>query len=187
MGLDKRLPYTEADFQTLEEGGKSAVIGRANEMETTLLTVLNLLTELRQKLTALGPVKWSDAREDVRIQLSLLLGGPFQRDTPAEWLAQYPRYVKAVLQRIERVSGQYPKDQKYTLSLQDLTQPLHSAQANYPYLLLTSSEAMIYRWMLEEFRVSLFAQNLGTRQAVSVKRLREQWGLVVRWLEKNPH
>ena len=187
MGLDKDLPYTEAEFQTLEAGGQGAVIGRANEMETTLLTVLKLLTDMRQKLTALGSIKWPDTREDVRVQLSHLLGGPFQRDTPAEWLAQYPRYVKAVLQRIERVTGQYPKDQKYTVSLQDLTQPLLSAQAEHPQLLLMSTEATTYRWMLEEFRVSLFAQNLGTRQAVSVKRLGEQWSLVARWLEKNPH
>ena len=187
MSLDKDLPYTEAEFQTLEAGGQGAVIGRANEMETTLLTVLKLLTDMRQKLTALGSIKWPDTRADVRVQLSHLLGGPFQRDTPAEWLAQYPRYVKAVLQRIERVTGQYPKDQKYTVSLQDLTQPLLSAQAEHPQLLLMSTEAATYRWMLEEFRVSLFAQNLGTRQAVSVKRLGEQWSLVARWLEKNPH
>ena len=41
--------------------------------------------------------------------------------------------------------------------------------------------------MLEEFRVSLFAQNLGTRQAVSEKRLQEQWDSVSQWLDKNPH
>jgi ATP-dependent helicase HrpA len=41
--------------------------------------------------------------------------------------------------------------------------------------------------MLEEFRVSLFAQHLGTRQAVSEKRLREQWDFVSRWLDQNPH
>jgi len=91
------------------------------------------------------------------------------------------------LQRIERVSGQYPKDQKYTQSLRDLAEPLLCAQRERPELLLMSSEAATYRLMLEEFRVSLFAQNLGTRQAVSVKRLTEQWGFVSNWLEKNPH
>jgi ATP-dependent helicase HrpA len=41
--------------------------------------------------------------------------------------------------------------------------------------------------MLEELRVSLFAQSLGTRQAVSAKRLQEQWQLVEQWLAGNPH
>ena len=54
-------------------------------------------------------------------------------------------------------------------------------------LLQTCPPALQYRWMLEEFRVSLFAQHLGTRQAVSEKRLQQQWGEVSRWLEANPH
>jgi ATP-dependent helicase HrpA len=41
--------------------------------------------------------------------------------------------------------------------------------------------------MLEELRVSLFAQQLGTRQAVSQKRLQQQWLEVQRWLDENPH
>jgi ATP-dependent helicase HrpA len=95
--------------------------------------------------------------------------------------------MKALLQRIDRVSGQYPKDQKYTQSLRELTQPLLDAQVKHPELLLMSAEATTYRWMLEEFRVSLFAQNLGTRQAVSAKRLGEQWTSVAQWLANNPH
>ena len=187
MGLDNVLPYSEETFQAAATAGQGEVLGRANEIETTLLTVLKLLVDIRLKLTALGSIKWPDTRDDISAQLSALLAGHFQRDTPAQWLAQYPRYVKAVLQRIERVSGQYPKDQKYTQSLRDLAEPLLCAQRERPELLLMSSEAATYRWMLEEFRVSLFAQNLGTRQAVSVKRLTEQWGLVSNWLEKNPH
>jgi ATP-dependent helicase HrpA len=95
--------------------------------------------------------------------------------------------MKALQQRLERVAGQYPKDQKYTASLQALTQPLLLALQERPALLLRSVEARTYRWMLEEFRVSLFAQNLGTRQAVSEKRLREQWCSVSQWLDQNPH
>ena len=53
-------------------------------------------------------------------------------------------------------------------------------------LLLDCPAALQYRWMVEEFRVSLFAQHLGTRQAVSEKRLRQQWNEVERWLLQNP-
>ena len=56
-----------------------------------------------------------------------------------------------------------------------------------PGLLQSSAEAMQYRWMLEEFRVSLFAQSLGTRQAISEKRLEAQWGKLSAWLVANPH
>jgi ATP-dependent helicase HrpA len=95
--------------------------------------------------------------------------------------------MKALQQRLERLAGQYPKDQKYTASLAELAQPLWEVLERRPGLLLLSSEASTYRWMLEEFRVSLFAQNLGTRQAVSQKRLQEQWQQVSRYLQQNPH
>lgn len=187
MNLDKDLPYTEEAFNALERTLKGEVVGRANAIEAILLTVLRLLTAVRQKLAALEAGKWLDTREDITAQLLRLLSGPFLRDTPVEWLAQYPRYMKALLQRIERVAGQYPKDQQTTETLRALAQPLLEVQEERPGFLLLSAEASTYRWMLEEFRVSLFAQNLGTRQAVSQKRLAEQWRAVTRWLEQNPH
>jgi ATP-dependent helicase HrpA len=115
-----------------------------------------------------------------------LLPAGFLRDTPAEWSAQYPRYAKALRTRLERLAGQYAKDQKYTAMLQALAEPLWNAVRDRPGLLLLCPAAAQYRWMLEELRVSLFAQNLGTRQAVSEKRLQEQWRTVRDWLDKNP-
>jgi ATP-dependent helicase HrpA len=56
----------------------------------------------------------------------------------------------------------------------------------YPGLLALSAPAQHYRWMLEEFRVSLFAQRLGTKTPVSTKRLDEQWRAVEQWLLANP-
>jgi ATP-dependent helicase HrpA len=116
-----------------------------------------------------------------------LLAAGFQRDTPGDWLAQYPRYVKALHNRVERLSGQYARDQGHTALLQSLGEPLWQALAQRDGLLLRSAAARDYRWMLEELRVSLFAQNLGTRKAVSKKRLEEQWRIVQQWLEQNPH
>jgi len=109
-----------------------------------------------------------------------------QRDAPAEWLAQYPRYMKALANRVQRLSGQYGKDQKYTALLAGLTEPLTEAAVGRPGLLLLCEPALRYRWMLEELRVSLFAQNLGTRMAVSEKRLREVWREVLAWQDQNP-
>ncbi len=186
-GLDNDLPYTAADFSSLEGAGRAMVIDRANDIEAIMRNVLRPLAELRQKMAALEPGKWPSTHADIQDQLLRLLGGSFLRDTPGDWLAQYPRYMKGLQQRVERIAGQYAKDQKYTGSLQALTQPLLEALEQRPHLLLLCVDAATYRWMLEEFRVSLFAQNLGTRQAVSEKRLREQWDSVSHWLDKNPH
>lgn len=95
--------------------------------------------------------------------------------------------MKALLHRVERLSGQYPKDQRNTAMLAELGAPLWDVLRQRSGLLLVCEAAMQYRWMLEELRVSLFAQNLGTRQAVSAKRLQEQWQAVAAWLSANPH
>ena len=187
MAVAAQAPYAEADFLRLLERGSGEVIARANELETLLLASLRILAEIRQRLAGLPAGSWPDTRADIDQQLRRLLAPCFMRDTPQDWLAQMPRYLKAVRTRVERLPGQYAKDQAHTAQLQSLAAPLWEAAASSPGLLGLSDEAAHYRWLLEEFRVSLFAQNLGTRQAVSAKRLQEQWQAVARWLGNNPH
>ena len=187
MAVAAQAPYAEADFLRLLERGSGEVIARANELETLLLASLRILAEIRQRLAGLPAGSWPDTRADIDQQLRRLLAPCFMRDTPQDWLAQMPRYLKAVRTRVERLPGQYAKDQAHTVQLQSLAAPLWAAAASHPGLLGLSDEAAHYRWLLEEFRVSLFAQNLGTRQAVSAKRLQEQWQAVARWLGNNPH
>ena len=186
MALEAALPYTESEFRQTLERGASEVITRANELESLLLDSLRVLAQIRQALAKLPSRNWPDSRKDIEVQLGRLLAPGFMRATPAEWLPQLPRYLKAVHTRIERLSGQYAKDQGNTQLLEGLAEPLWQAVEAYPGLLLLSPEASRYRWLLEEFRVSLFAQSLGTRQAVSAKRLQEQWQRVAQWLLQNP-
>ncbi len=185
-GLDRNLPYTAEEFRALEIASRERLLEKVGDIEGILRNVLPVLAQLRQKIAALESGKWPATLADVRAQLSQLLGGSFMRDTPGDWLVQYPRYMKALQQRLERLPGQYAKDQQYTGILQVLTQPLLVALVQRPHLLQHCADAASYRWMLEEFRVSLFAQSLGTRQAVSEKRLRELWDGVGQWLDKNP-
>ena len=95
--------------------------------------------------------------------------------------------MKALRTRVERLTGQYSKDQNNTGLLQALIEPLQEALSARPGLFPQYEGAREYRWMLEEFRVSLFAQSLGTRLPVSRKRLQEQWQQVERWLADNPY
>jgi ATP-dependent RNA helicase HrpA len=186
MGLNGELPRDEAAFAAVLEQGKGAVVSCANDLESMLLNSLKPLAEARRLVAGFGGGKWPDTVADLESQVAALLAPGFLRDTPGSWLAQYPRYMKALLNRAQRLSGQYAKDQKYTQQLAALAVPLDEACNEREGLLQLCPPALQYRWMLEEFRVSLFAQHLGTRQAVSEKRLRQQWGEVSRWLEANP-
>ncbi|HEC53395.1 MAG TPA: DUF3418 domain-containing protein, partial [Pseudomonas sabulinigri] len=99
----------------------------------------------------------------------------FARAVPAQWLAQYPRYLTAIEQRLDKLPGQVPRDRAWTDELQGFWQQ---------YLALTEKlrregrwDARLeeWRWMLEEYRISLFAQQLGTKMPVSAKRLAKLW------------
>jgi ATP-dependent helicase HrpA len=187
MGLNDIQIYDESDFSAMQVKGKVEVINRANELEQTLLNTLQVKARLKHKLVAMPAGQYLDTRADIEAQLSGLFSPGFMRDTPAQWLASYPRYMKALEARLERLSGQYAKDQAHMQMLAALAQPLAAAGKSRPGLLLESPIAMQYRWMIEELRVSLFAQSLGTQLAVSQKRLQEQWQRVAQWLKDNPH
>jgi ATP-dependent helicase HrpA len=181
------LPYSEAEFNRLRDAVRPAVIGLAQAAQTTLLTALQVLAQVRAKLALLAAGQWRNTRADIDTQLRALFCTAFARDTPVQWLSQYPRYMKALLLRVERLSAQPAKDEANTQVLRELSEPLFQVLAERPGLLQRCEPAATCRWMLEEFRVSLFAQNLGTRQAVSRQRLQEQWRSVRDWLEHNPH
>jgi ATP-dependent helicase HrpA len=180
------LPRTAEAFEAAVARVPGEIVTIATEMESTLLNALQPLADARRRLAAMPGGQYLDTRADIDAQLGALLAEGFVADTPAEWFAHYPRYMKALLVRVERLSGQYAKDQKHMAILEELVSPLQALLEQRPGVVLLTESVSRYRWMLEEFRVSLFAQNLGTRQAVSEKRLREQWQAVETWLADNP-
>ncbi|MFT6956710.1 MAG: ATP-dependent helicase HrpA [Halieaceae bacterium] len=187
LELESSLPYGQAEFDQAQAQCRAELVNVGNELEKTLLSSLQILAAVRRLLGGLQRGQWPDSRADIGRQLQGLLRPEFLRDTPAAWLSQYPRYLKALRIRIERLSGQYAKDQQYLAMLAALEEPMLQALKLRPDLIQASPEAAHYRWGIEEFRVSLFAQNLGTRMPVSQKRLQEQWQLVAAWLTQNPH
>lgn len=186
MQLDALLPYDREAFDASQAAGRSALVSLGAELESMLGLVLEVLGEIRKHISDLPAQYAQDTGADVQSQLNNLLAPAFLRDTALETLQQYPRYFKGIRQRLERLSGQYPKDQKYTELLATLGEPLDALLLEQPGVLVRCPPALAYRWMLEEFRISLFAQNLGTKQAVSEKRLKQKWEEVKAWLVETP-
>ena len=93
---------------------------------------------------------------------------------PAQWLAEYPRYIRALAHRLDRLGGQLGRDRTMVAELDMLQAQLSTRSGDKP-LWQWPEPLAHYRWMLEEYRVSLFAQQLGTQLPVSAKRLRQQW------------
>lgn len=109
--------------------------------------------------------------EDVNQQLNRLVGPGFLRVTSMQWLANLPRFLKAIETRLDKGgSGREVTAMEEVARFEQLLDSLPDWDRQ--------SEAVHFRWMLEEFRVSLFAQQLGTSLPVSAKRLSKQWDRV---------
>jgi ATP-dependent helicase HrpA len=179
-------PRTRTEFEAVLAHGRNQVVSRANELEAILHNTLEKLSAVRAWLAGGKAGGQGDTARDIEQQLAGLFAPGFMAETPVVWLQQYPRYLKALAHRCERYSGQFEKDQRHTAELVALMEPLDAAATQRDLLLQRCAGAQQYRWLLEEYRVSLFAQQLGTKQAVSGKRLRVLWREVEDWLQRNP-
>jgi ATP-dependent helicase HrpA len=179
-------PRTGEEFEQALQLGRGELVNCGNELERLLLNSLSPLAELRQRLAQADDRHASCARQDIEQQLGQLFGPDFQYATPWQWLGNYPRYLKAVVIRLQRLSGQYQKDQQHTETIAGLAQPLEDYLSRAADGLQINPELRQYRWLLEELRVSFFAQSLGTATPVSAKRAQQQWLRVIDWDMQNP-
>ncbi len=128
-----------------------------------------------------APKSWQPNLNDVQMQLDELFQPGFMMHVPWDWLKEYPRYLQAMTARLERLktigATQDAKLQSqaqvywddYQTKVKTSSQTVWTSK---PTLLSWPTGSLLqYRWMIEEYRVSLFAQNLGTRVSVSPKRL----------------
>ncbi len=133
---------------------------RLRQAESILMAVAEVRAALESKLMG-----WARANlDDMRAHLDALVAPGFLRDVPAAALSDYPRYLKALSLRAERAQRDPTRDQARLLELQPFVSALLVADPDDP-------EAHALRWDLEELRVQLFAQELGSKAGVSPKRL----------------
>jgi ATP-dependent helicase HrpA len=118
------------------------------------------------------------ALNDIKQQLSHLVYPGFVRETPHQWLKELPRYLKAIEQRFEKLGSQVQKDRVWSGELSNLWAQYQARASKHAQEGKRDPQLELYRWWLEEYRVSLFAQQLGTKVPISDKRLGKQWGLV---------
>lgn len=150
---------------------KQKLFGEAMARLKIAEAALTQYAEIRPKLEA--PVMgWAKANlDDLRAQLAGLVHPSFVRDTPPEAFNELPRYLKALALRAERALRDPTRDQQRMLEVQPFAKALDDARRR-GIALEAGWQAL--RWDLEELRVSLFAQELGTKRPVSAKRLAKQ-------------
>ena len=133
--------------------------------------ILAAVAELKPRLEA-KLMGWAGANlDDLRAQLDGLVHPGFLRHTPAQALAQFPRWLRGMVLRAERALRDPARDQARMLELKPFADALAAAQQRGDD---ASPQWQALRWDLEELRVSLFAQELGSRGGVSPKKLAQR-------------
>ena len=112
----------------------------------------------------------------LRLRLQTLLAAGFATRTPWTQWPRLPIYLKAMTLRLEKYSGTPARDAAREADIQELeTLWAEKTDALVKQGLAVSDDLAAFKWMIEELRVSLFAQELKTPYPVSVKRLLKEW------------
>lgn len=169
------LPRDPASLDQRFEQGRGDWIPTVERLSVDVLALLKAWHAIQKRLKGKIDLSWALALNDIREQLANLVYKGFVRDVPGEWLKQYPRYFAALEQRLEKLPGQVQRDRVWTDELQQFWLQYKARSEKYRQEGRATDALEAWRWLLEEYRVSLFAQQLGTRTPVSAKRLNKLW------------
>ena len=169
--LGDPLPADRAGFEArvAEARPRLALIGQ--ELARTLATVLAEHAALQKRLA--GAKGFPQAAADVAQQIAALLPKDFVSSTDAGRLGHLARYLKAASARLDKLRADPARDAHRLAEIAPMLQNFTRAQAALKGRRDPRLEE--FRWLLEELRVSLFAQELRTPVPVSVKRLQKVW------------
>ena len=175
---EAQLPRDGAALASLAARKRGDWAAHAERLARLTLEILKHWHGLQKRFKGKIDLAQAVALNDIKAQLGRLVYPGFVRETPAEWLREYPRYLKAIEQRFEKIGAQLQRDRVWAGELTGYWEQYQARLNKHLQEGKRDAELALYRWMLEEYRVSLWAQQLGTRMAVSDKRLNKQWSQV---------
>nr|WP_315137182.1 ATP-dependent RNA helicase HrpA [uncultured Limnohabitans sp.] len=166
------LPNDEATFKCRIEEGRGRLTLIANEVARLAGSILLEFGAATRKIkdTKNAP----DAMADCAQQLQRLMPKNFMAATPWPQLQHYARYLKAITLRLDKYRADPARDAQRLTELKPQEQRYWRLVAERKGA--QDTRMLEFRWLLEELRVSFFAQELRTPQPVSIKRLEKAWG-----------
>jgi ATP-dependent helicase HrpA len=174
-------PHNADEFQQLLVRGRERIGLGVQDVTRLVLPLLGGFQQVRLTLEEARSPNWQFAVEDLREQLAELTAGEtgFFIATPWRWLQQYPRYFRAMTLRLDKIAGSgWQRDRRAFADLEPFLDAYRARVADHRRRGIFDPALAEFRWLLEEFRVSLFAQELGTIIPVSAKRLEKHWANV---------
>jgi ATP-dependent helicase HrpA len=163
--------WDAAGFAKLVASGSAHLTGVLVDVVAAVVEVLNAATDVRSRLGSLSGPLVAASVSDVRSQLDSLVYPGFVTGVGASRLADVTRYLRAASRRLETVAQQPSRDQDWMARVHDVQGAYQELLSSLPPGRPVPEPVSEIRWMIEELRVSFFAQSLGTRYSVSEKRI----------------
>ncbi len=172
---EQGLVRDESEFSARLSRQRGELGATANAMCDTLMETLERHHNLSKRLKSNVSPFALKASADIHAQLGHLVYPGFITNTPFAILKHFPRYLAAIEKRLEKLTAHLNKDAQLSGQLKKCWEQyqLHAEKNQREHRRDPELEA--YRWMIEELRVSLFAQELRTAYPVSFQRLEKQW------------
>ncbi len=163
---------TEEEFTRILKEQKTKVAENCKELCHLLDPILKQHLDIHKQLKGSIKPNWLDALADINDQMKHLIYPGFLSDISTTELRNLPRYLKGILRRVDKLQASEQRDRSLRVQVQPLWDQYKVEVKKNPQAQQQLGE---YRWQIEEFRVSLFAQDLGTNKPVSTKRLSKLW------------
>ncbi|WP_291037047.1 ATP-dependent RNA helicase HrpA [Herbiconiux sp.] len=165
------LVWTAAEFEAVRDRLSKAVLPLLDHTIATVLRILTAARDVDRALKKTSSMALLPAVSDAREQLGALVRPRFISETGLARLEHLPRYLAAIVYRLEKLPDNPARDRAWMTEVQTATARYTDAGGRLP-LAPHSPDALVRaRWLLEELRVSLFAQPLGTAEPASLQRL----------------
>ncbi len=150
---------------------RQQVVPRVMQVVEDLVPVLTHAGQVGLALTEMTQPSLTGLRAQLRRQFDALIHPGFVAETGAARLTDLDRYLRAMLERIDKAPSDLDRDRRRADEVATVEEEYADLLAGLPPSRRTDADVVALRWMIEELRVSLFAQRLGTPVKVSAKRI----------------
>jgi ATP-dependent helicase HrpA len=176
-GLRQRHPdgllWTRAEFDAARVAISAGLMDALYATVTTVTQILTAQREVERAIAATTSMAVLSAVADARAQLVGLLFPGFISSTGMTQLRHLPRYLRGITSRLDKLPTDVARDRVWMLEVQNTTARYTAAGGRIPLAPDSPEHIVRARWMLEELRISLFAQHLGTAGTVSPQRIQK--------------
>ena len=169
----KELPRAQKDFEAFREGIRSELNDKVYDVAIRVEKILSVGHGISKQLKGKVPLDMIQAHAYIKAHLESLIYKGFISECGIERLIDIKRYMDGLSKRLDKLKVDAVKDRMNQIELDKVYDLYDKAINKVPRGLEVPPELQEVYWMIEELKVSMYAQNLGTKYPISVKRIKQ--------------